>query len=110
MERHIRIPKPAYTSEFVLIVVDALGPRGSDDVPKRYVNVARGEADGRRACDHQRFCDVMSSNEPKFLAELAHNCIARVFPWLHVASGREPELRAFVIHEKNFAAVNDSEV
>jgi hypothetical protein len=98
MERHIRILKPAYISEFVLIVVDALGPRGRDDVPKGYVNVAGGEADGRRACDHQRFCDVMSSNKPEFLAELARHCIPRMFPWFHMASGRKPELRTLVIY------------
>src|SRR5258707_13554065 len=110
MERHIRIPKPAYTSEFVLIVVDALGPRGCDDVPKRYVNMTSGETNRRRARHHQRLRNVVCRNKPKFLAELAHYCIARAFPWLHVASGREPELRAFVIYEKNSAAVKHIEV
>jgi hypothetical protein len=109
-KRHIRIPKPAHISEFVLIIVDGLTPRGRDDVPKRHVNVARGEARGHRACDHQRLFNVVRSTKPEFLAKFARHCISRMFPWLDVTSRRQPELRTFVIYEKNFAAVYHGKV
>jgi hypothetical protein len=34
MERYIRILKPTYTREFLLIVADDLSPRGLNDIPK----------------------------------------------------------------------------
>jgi hypothetical protein len=106
MERHIRIAEPAYIREFLLIVVDALTARSLDDVPQRYINVARSETDGRSACDHQRFRDVMLSNKTELLAKLARYGFPGMFLWLDVASGREPELRRFMIHEKDVASVN----
>jgi hypothetical protein len=30
-----------------------------------------------------------------------------MLPWLDVASGREPELRTFVVYEKDVASVNN---
>jgi hypothetical protein len=110
MERHIRIAEPAYIREFLLIVVDALTPRGLDDVPQRYVNVARSETDGRSACDHQRFCDVMLGSKTELLAKLARYRCSGMFLRLDVASGWEPELRSFVIYEKDVASVNYSKV
>ena len=106
MERHIRIPEPAYIREFLPIVVDALTPRSLDDVPQRYVNVARSETDGQSACDHQWFSDVMPSNKTELLAKLARYCFSGMFLRLDVASGWEPELRSFVIYEKDVASVN----
>jgi hypothetical protein len=106
MERHIGIAEPTHIREFLLIVVDALTPRSLDDVPQRYVNVARSKTDGRSACDHQWFSDVMPSNETELLAKLARYGFSGMFLWLDVASGWEPELRSFVIYEKDFASVN----
>jgi hypothetical protein len=106
MERHIGIAKPAYIREFLLIVVDALIARGRDDVPQRYVNMAGSESDGRSACDHQGFSDVMPSNKTELLAKLARYCFSGMFLRLDVASGWEPELRSFVIYEKDVASVN----
>ena len=110
MERHLRIAEPAYIRELLLIVVDALTPRGLDDVPQRYVNVPRSEADRRSACDHQRLGDVMLSRKIELLAELARYCFSGMFLWLDVASGWKPELRTFVIYEKDVASVNHSKV
>ena len=59
-QRHIRIRKPLYTREFLVIENDLLIVRGRDDIPQRYITMARGEADGRSACDHQWFSDIMS--------------------------------------------------
>ena len=87
MERHIRIAEPAYIREFLLIVVDALTPGSLDDVPQRYVNVARSETDGRSACDHQWFSDVMPSNKTELLAKFARYCFTGMLLWLDVASG-----------------------
>jgi hypothetical protein len=110
MEWHIRIRKPAYTSQFVFVVSNGLSSSRRDYVPKRYVNVACGEADRCRARDHQWFCDIMRSNKPKFFTEFAPHRISRMFPRLNVASGREPELRTFVIHEQDFPAVDHGEI
>jgi hypothetical protein len=99
MERHIRIPKPAYTSEFVLIVADSLSAGSRNDIPQRYINVTGSKADGRRACDHQRLSDVMSGSKPELLKKLALHCFSGIFLWFDMASGREPELRVFVIHK-----------
>jgi len=41
----------------------------------------------------------MSGSKPEFLEELALDCFSRMFLWLDVASGWEPELRTFVIYK-----------
>jgi hypothetical protein len=110
MERHVRIAEPAHIREFLLVVVDALTPRSLDDVPQRYVNVARSKTDGRSACDHQWFSDVMPSSKIELLAKLARYGFSGMFLWLDVASGREPELRRFMIHEKDVASVNHGKI
>jgi hypothetical protein len=110
IERYIRIPKPTYAREFLLIVADELSPRGRNDIPKRYVDMAGGQADGRRACDHQRRGDGVCRSKSELLAEFARNCFARVFVWFDVASRRKPELGILVIYEKDFASVNDGKV
>lgn len=110
MKRYIRIPKPTYTREFLLIVADGLSPSGRNDIPKRYVDMAGGQTDGRRACDHQRGGDGVCRRKPELLAEFARNCFTRVLAWLDVASCRKPELRTPVIYEKDFASVNYGKV
>jgi hypothetical protein len=110
MEWDVRIAEPAYILEFLLIVVDALTSRSLDDVPQRYVNVAGSETDGRSARDHQWFSDVMLSDKTELLAKLARYRCSGMFLWLYVASGWEPELRSFVIYEKDVASVNYSKV
>jgi hypothetical protein len=52
----------------------------------------------------------MVSDKPEFLSELSRNCVSRMFAWFDVASRREPELRTFVIYEKDFATVDNREV
>jgi hypothetical protein len=110
MERDIRIPKPMYTCEFLLIVADELSPRRGNYIPKRYVDMAGGQADGRRACHHQRRSDGVCRRKPELLAEFARNRFARMLGWLDVASWRKPELRTPVIYEKDLASVNDGKV
>ena len=111
MERHIRIAKPGYTLEFLLIVADVLSPKSRDDVPQRYINVARGETDG--VVVHVTIkgsSDIMPGSEPEFLKEFALYCLSRMFIWLDVASRWEPELRTFVIHKEDLASVNNGEI
>jgi hypothetical protein len=98
-ERHIRIPKPLYTRELLLIEIDALIPLGADDIPQRYIYMAKGRTYGRCASNHQRFRDAMSRNKPQFLMEFARYSFSRVLARLDMTSGREPELCVFVVHE-----------
>ena len=110
MERHVRITKPVYAREFLLIILDALSPRGRDDVPQRYVNVAGSETDGPSACEHQRFSDVVFRNKAEFLAQLARYRFSGVFLRLNVTSWWEPELRIFVIYEQDVVSINYGKV
>jgi hypothetical protein len=41
----------------------------------------------------------MSGRKSEFLNELPLHCISRMFLWFDMATGREPELRVFVIHK-----------
>jgi hypothetical protein len=52
----------------------------------------------------------MAGREPEFLSQLSRHCISRMLPRFDVTSGREPELRTFVIYKKNFATIDDSKV
>jgi hypothetical protein len=52
----------------------------------------------------------MSGSEAEFLEEFALYCFSRVFLWLDVTSGWEPELRTSVIHKEDFVSVNNGKV
>jgi hypothetical protein len=54
--------------------------------------------------------DIMSGRKPEFLEELALDCFSRMFLWLDVASGWEPELRTLVINKQDFVSVNNGKV
>lgn len=106
----MRIRKPTHLREFLLIVLNELSSRGRDDVPQRYINVPRSEADGRRTRNHQGPRDGVAGNKPELFEEFAQDCLSWVFAWLDMAPGRQPELRGFVINEQYLATVNHGKV
>jgi hypothetical protein len=72
--------------------------------------VAGSETDGRGACEHQWFSDVVFSGNTEFLEQLAPYCFSGVFLRLNVTSGWEPELRTLVFYEKDVASIHNSKV
>jgi hypothetical protein len=110
MNRHVPVTKPSNPREFLLIKLNVLTSIHCDYVPQRHIIMAGGETYGRRARHHQRIRDVMLCNNFEFLKELAHDSFSGVFPRFNMAAGREPELGAFMIDEKDISPINDGHV
>jgi len=110
MKRHIRISEPLNRREFLLIDLDALTPIDLEHIPQRHINMPGGQPYRRRARDHQGLGNLISGNNPKFLKEFAYHRFSRVLTRLNMATRRQPELRTFMIDEKNVVSINDGEI
>lgn len=103
--------EPAHVDELVPVELDRDRPVAGDNIPERHIGVAGCETDGvgdghHRGRRHGRDRD----HDSEFLTQFPDHRRPRMLVDLHVATGRQPQLRIPVIDKKDVSLVDDSEV